>query len=75
MEITIVQNMPIPRAKNGRAGSGSRYNAIIDQVSAGDCVQFKERGQQRYFWGLLRRRGVSSTTRKHDGMYCVWITA
>ena len=45
MEVTIVQNMPIPRAKNGRAGSGSRYNAIIDQVSAGDCVQFKERAE------------------------------
>ena len=75
MEVTIVQNMPIPKATNGKAGSGSKYNAILDQMSVGDCVQFKKKGQQSYFRGILRRRGIPATTRKYDGMYCVWITA
>ena len=73
MEVTIVQNMPIPKATNGRPGSVSKYNSILDQMSVGDCVQFKEKGQQSYFRGLLRRRGIPATTRKHNGMYCVWI--
>ena len=75
MEVTIVKDMPIPRALNGRNGSGSRYDAVLKQASVGDCIQFKEKGQQTYFWGLLRRRGISATTRKHNGLYCVWITA
>ena len=73
MEVTIVQNMPIPKATNGRAGSVSKYNSILDQMSVGDCVQFKKKGQQSYFRGLLRRNGIPATTRKHNGMYCVWI--
>ena len=75
MEVTIVQNMPIPRALNGRNNSGSRYDAVLKQAGVGDCIQFKEKGQQTYFCGLLRRRGISATTRKHNGLYCVWITA
>lgn len=68
MEVTIVQNMPIPKATNGRAGSVSKYNSILDQMSVGDCVQFKKKGQQSYFRGLLRRKGIPATTRKHNGM-------
>lgn len=73
MEVTIVQNMPIPKATKGREGSGSKYNTILDQMSVGDCAQFKKKGQQSYFRKILRRRGIPATTRKHDGMYCVWI--
>ena len=58
MEVTIVQNMPIPKATNGRAGSVSKYNSILDQMSVGDCVQFKKKGQQSYFRGLLSRKGI-----------------
>ena len=75
MEVTIVKDMPIPRALNGRNGSGSRYDAVLKQASVGDCIQFKEKGQQSYFCRLLRRRGISATTRKHNGLYCVWMTA
>ena len=73
MEVTIVQNMPIPKATNGRAGGVSKYNTILDQMSVGDCVQFKKKGHQSYFRKILRGRGIAATTRKHDGMYCVWI--
>ena len=73
MEVTIVKGIPIPRARNGYGG-GSKYDAVLEQASVGDCIQFKEKAHQAYFRGLLRRRGVSATTRKHDGMYCVWIT-
>ena len=75
MEITIVQGLPVPRAKNGRGGAGSKYDAVLDQISVGDCVQFGASNNQRYFYKLLKLRGRKGATRKHDGMYCVWITA
>tara|TARA_R100000951_G_scaffold58331_1_gene48992 strand:- start:458 stop:724 length:267 start_codon:yes stop_codon:yes gene_type:complete len=75
MEVTIVQNMPIPKATNGRGGAGSKYDAILEQASVGDCIQFKGINHQRYFCKLLKRRGHMAATRKHNGLYCVWITA
>ena len=67
--VKIEKNIPLPTA-----GRGSKWEAVLKEMSKGDSILFTSEGQSSSFMQVGRKNKCTMVSRKVEGGTRVWMS-
>lgn len=72
-QAVIKRKAPIPRRSHGGDKGVSVYDAVIDALGIGDCVEVAEKAHRYGLAGRMRKRGILFAVRTlPNGKFGIW---